>query len=324
MDDHFEIYKNLFIKQIKEFGFKEISENEISYGVQIVGYYGVEKSIFRLYYSKKGFKTDFSQIKSQKILDLFEKKEVPQLFEIDKTQNKNSKIKIEDVEGVKEEFFSIGSDETGKGDMIGPLFTAAVYVDESLAKTFRVLGVRDSKEITSQTELKELYTYITENAPYSIQIIEPSKYNKMYEKVKNINLILAWSHKEAIHEVLKTVEAQKKEIKRVIIDKFSTIDYFKKEFNTEIMQISKGEYYISVAAASIVARYTQLEYLKKLNAKFKKNGVEFSVGMSPKNSKMLDKYLDFYSVESLFYLTKLHFKTVDEIVTKKNKKNITI
>ncbi|MBN2695031.1 ribonuclease HIII [bacterium] len=317
MDDHFEIYKNLFIKQIKELGFKEISENEISYGVQIVGYYGTERSIFRLYYSKKGFKTDFSQIKSQKILELFEKKESPQLFEIEKTVSKAGKAKVDDVEGVKEEFFSIGSDETGKGDMIGPLFTAAVYVDETLAKTFRVLGVRDSKEITSQTELKELYTQITQTAPYSVQIIEPARYNKMYEKVKNINLILAWGHKEAIHEVLKTVDAEKKEVKRIIIDKFSTIDYFKKEFDKEVMQISKGEYYISVAAASIVARYTQLEYLKKLNMKYKKNSIEFSVGMSPKNSKMLSRYLDFYSVESLFYLTKLHFKTVDEIVSKK-------
>ena len=42
--------------------------------------------------------------------------------------------------------------------------------------------------------------------------------------------------------------------------------------------------------------------------------------MNPKNIGMLNKYLDNYSEQSLYYLVKLNFKTVNEILySRKNK-----
>src|SRR5512135_1819026 len=43
----------------------------------------------------------------------------------------------------------IGVDESGKGDFFGPLCIAGVYVNKSVIKAWADLGVRDSKNISS-------------------------------------------------------------------------------------------------------------------------------------------------------------------------------
>jgi ribonuclease HIII len=50
----------------------------------------------------------------------------------------------------------IGVDESGKGDFFGPLCIAGVYVNESVIKAWADLGVRDSKNISSDKKISEL------------------------------------------------------------------------------------------------------------------------------------------------------------------------
>ena len=50
----------------------------------------------------------------------------------------------------------IGVDESGKGDFFGPLCIAGVYVNESVIKAWEDLGVRDSKNISSDKKISEL------------------------------------------------------------------------------------------------------------------------------------------------------------------------
>ena len=53
----------------------------------------------------------------------------------------------------------IGTDEAGKGDYFGPLVVAGVMVDESIAKSFEELGIRDSKKL-SDSSVRDLATEI--------------------------------------------------------------------------------------------------------------------------------------------------------------------
>ena len=46
----------------------------------------------------------------------------------------------------------IGVDESGKGDFFGPLCIAGVYVNESVVKEWKDSGIRDSKNISSETD----------------------------------------------------------------------------------------------------------------------------------------------------------------------------
>jgi len=103
----------------------------------------------------------------------------------------------------------------------------------------------------------------------------PEKYNQMYtdfeKEGKSLNDMLAWAHSAVIKAMLKYVKAKNA---KVVIDKF---DFEKTEFrletvdrtNVEIIQKSKGESEIPVAAASIVAKYTFETEVDKLNERFR-------------------------------------------------------
>src|SRR6185312_14674385 len=50
----------------------------------------------------------------------------------------------------------IGVDESGKGDFFGPLSIAGVYVHESVINAWKEIGIRDSKNISSDKKIAEL------------------------------------------------------------------------------------------------------------------------------------------------------------------------
>ena len=298
-----------FIKNLKELNFNDIETKEIPYGIQIFAYFNAQKNIFRIYHSKKkGITEDFSQIKNENVLKMFSQSK--------KTMSKAKKDAIR-TESNDYDHFTIGSDEAGKGDVVGPLIIAAVYNDDKLSETFKVLDIKDSKLIKSFTKLEEAYKNIISTAIYHIEVIEPEEYNKLYKVAENINKVLALGHQKALTGCLEQVKKQNKKLNKIIIDKFSKKSYFsslKKEVDM-LVETPKAERFSSVAAASILARYTHLKYYENLNRKYKSKGITFSPGMNPKNIENLNKYLDNYKETSLFYLTKLHFKTVNEILS---------
>ena len=53
----------------------------------------------------------------------------------------------------------MGSDESGKGDIFGPLVTCAAFIDETTGKALADLGVRDSKTI-ADGQIQKLATQI--------------------------------------------------------------------------------------------------------------------------------------------------------------------
>ncbi len=297
-----------FIKKLEELKFEDIEIKEIPYGRQIFAYFNDKKNIFRIYHSKKkGITEDFSQIKDNNILKMFSLSK--------KTMSKAKKDAIR-TESDDYDHFTIGSDEAGKGDVIGPLIIAAVYNDDKLSETFKVLDIKDSKLIKSFAKLEEAYKNIVSTAIYHIEVIEPEEYNKLYKVAQNINKVLAIGHKRALESCLKQTKTKNKRVDKIIIDKFSKKPYFnslKKEVDM-LVETPKAERFSSVAAASILARYTHLKYYENLNRKYKSKKISFSPGMNPKNIENLNKYLDNYKETSLFYLTKLHFKTINEIL----------
>ena len=95
----------------------------------------------------------------------------------------------------------IGTDESGKGDFFGPLVIAGVLADEKTAQYFLDLGIKDSKKLTDKKMLT-LATEIKKVAPHSIIAISNSKYNELYNNMRNLNKLLAWGHARAIENVL--------------------------------------------------------------------------------------------------------------------------
>ncbi len=203
----------------------------------------------------------------------------------------------------------IGSDESGKGDFFGPLVTAAVYVDKNIKSELENLGVRDSKEI-SDLQINNLAKRIKTLFPrkFSIVVINPSKYNQIYDKFKNLNKLLNWSHSKAIENLVKDIHC-----KNVVVDKFSNkelnISYSEVGNEINFIYTPKAERFTAVAAASILAR-------NKLNLWFwqqKKNGIDLPKGASGQVEDMAVKIIKQRGTEFLAGIAKLHFKTMKKI-----------
>src|SRR5471032_3207341 len=79
----------------------------------------------------------------------------------------------------------LGIDESGKGDFFGPLVIAGVFVDGKLPRQLLDLGVKDSKQITSDKKAHEVADAIKECISldrFNVIVISPEKYNELYGK----------------------------------------------------------------------------------------------------------------------------------------------
>lgn len=206
----------------------------------------------------------------------------------------------------------IGSDECGKGDFFGPLVTAAVYVKHETQNKLKILGVRDSKDLT-ETQIavlaKSIKHVITDD--YEIVKINPIKYNQLYDQFKNLNKLLNWAHSKAIDTLL-----QKTNCKTVITDKFSNKDLAVtsniNHSSVEFIQEPRAERFTGVAAASILAR-------NELNHWFnhhKKLGYNFPKGSSEAVEQAASKLLKETDEDKIGEFVKLHFKTYKKIIQK--------
>ncbi|OGU54945.1 MAG: ribonuclease HIII [Ignavibacteria bacterium RBG_13_36_8] len=204
----------------------------------------------------------------------------------------------------------IGSDESGKGDIFGPLVTAAVFVNASSKNKLDKFGIRDSKDLSDNliSELASKIKTITGNV-FSIVLISPAKYNELYDKFKNLNKILNWSHSKAIETIL-----EKSNCNTVITDKFSNKDLTVTEKATysriNFIQTPKAEKYTAVAAASILAR----DSFNKWFNNQKKLGYNLPKGASEKVDETVYDIFNREGIETLRTLTKMHFKTIKKII----------
>ncbi len=206
--------------------------------------------------------------------------------------------------------YIVGSDETGKGEWYGPLVVVSTALTPEQIIKFREIGVRDSKSINS----KELFSLAKSITNHNIIMKEltlmPAKYNELYEQLRNenktLNDLLAWAHSIVIKDVLEKIESCSV---KIVIDKFDQKktdlrlerkNILKKDF--EIVQKSKGESEISVAAASILAKQIYESKLELLNHQYK---------LDLKNTEPED-----IDPELLPKIAKLHFKNIQKLLPK--------
>ncbi len=199
----------------------------------------------------------------------------------------------------------IGTDESGKGDIFGPLTISAVFVDKITKEQLKYIGIKDSK-LLSKKEIITLAKKIEKIVDNKFVVLEltPSKYNLLYERFGNLNKLLSWAHSEVIKQLLNKVKCQ-----IVITDKFSMkgleiesdVNFSKVQF----LKYSKGERFVGVAAASILAR-SRFEHWFEENII---NNRTFPKGASEEAEAFLKSLLEKTNEKKLTNYAKLHFKS---------------
>ena len=206
-----------------------------------------------------------------------------------------------------------GIDESGKGDLFGPLVIAGVYVDGDLARHLRDAGIRDSKGIGTDKKIRELAEVIRNSgAPSEIIVIGPEKYNQLYTKIGNLNRLLAWGHARIIENLCTRVP----ECRRALSDKFADARVLEKALlekgsKIQLDQRTKAESDYAVAAASILAREGFIDWLDKHGKDLE---ITLAKGVSAKVKSAAAEIIAQYGPTMLPKVAKMHFKTASEVL----------
>lgn len=167
---------------------------------------------------------------------------------------------------------SIGSDESGKGDFFGGPVVVAVRIDEKTLNELKksensalYSKIKDSKQCNDDW-IRNAAQKLMEICKYEFLEYPPEKYNKAYQQYKNMNSLLAHMHNE-VHQKLKGSEVR-------ILDAFTNEDKYTKylrDMGTEyvkidIMKEKADSMFLSVAIASIIARYMFMKQMDELRA----------------------------------------------------------
>ena len=207
-----------------------------------------------------------------------------------------------------------GIDESGKGDLFGPLVVAGVYVDEDTAERLVEIGVRDSKTITTDKKIGELAEEIGRTVRGGMELITigPERYSDLYQKFGNLNRMLAWAH----GKVIANLHAKVPSCPRALSDQFGDPklvagELRRQEVEIQLEQRTKAESDIAVAAASILAR---AEFVRSLSRLSMQAGVELMKGAGAGVKKQAIEIYAKQGREGLAKLSKTHFRTFAEAV----------
>jgi len=211
----------------------------------------------------------------------------------------------------------IGTDESGKGDYFGPLVVAGVLVDEVQAQAIMQLGVKDSKALpdTRVTCLARRVRELLGPAACEL-VLRPPTYNRLYDEFrsegKNLNHLLAWAHARVIEDLAR--QAGDAQVAGAITDQFGDESYVASRLSRgvpslRLLQEPRAERYLSVAAASVLARDRFLRELRRLE--------EETGGVLPRGAgaRVLARAAELAATggrDILDRTAKLHYRTTDQ------------
>src|SRR6266487_187920 len=206
-----------------------------------------------------------------------------------------------------------GVDESGKGDLFGPLVIAGVYVERGIARKLVDAGVQDSKRIGSDARIRALGETIRKTAAGLVEtvLIGPQRYNELYEKFGNLNKLLGWGHARVIENLL----GKKPDCPRALSDQFADARVVEQSLlrhgrKIDIEQRTKAESDIAVAAASILAREAFINWLERRG---KELGWRLERGVSASVKETAKKVVEMSGPGALREVAKVHFRTANEV-----------
>lgn len=203
----------------------------------------------------------------------------------------------------------IGVDESGKGDFFGPLVIAGCLLTDESRDRLTALGVRDGKLIAN-LKLRTIAAQITATIPQVVVVLWPEEYNRRYKQIANLNKLLATGHADCIEQLLARHKAD-----RAISDKFGKPELVEGELHRRgidipLEQIVRGEQFLSVAAASILARAAFLDAMDELSEKWQ---MEIPRGAAPQVDSAGRRLVREHGIEVLPKVAKIHFKNFKRV-----------
>ena len=206
---------------------------------------------------------------------------------------------------------SIGSDETGTGDYLGPIVVSASYVKKEDIPFLEALGVKDSKKMDDNYILK-IAPQIIKRIPYSSIVLKNEEYNKRHGENMNINKMKAILHNKVLLELTKKYQCE-----YIIVDEFAK-SYTYYRYLSEVPNVQRNITFIthaedtcmSVACGAIISRYILLKEFEKLSKKY---GINIPKGAGPMVDEAAVKLVKKHGIGILDKIAKKDFKNTEKI-----------
>lgn len=216
---------------------------------------------------------------------------------------------------------TLGIDDAARGPVIGPMILAGVLIDEDIEAEFKKLGVKDSKKLTPKR--REILAEIIKNKAltFEITITHPDEITSRNHAGINLNKIEAMKSAEIINKINKGQGKIKVYIDCPSPNIPAWQNYLESHIENKENLILHVEHkadvnHISCSAASIIAKSTREEEVKKIKEKI---GVDFGSGYSsdPVTCKFLEKYSEKHKKDGIFRETWSTWKDVCKVKSQK-------
>lgn len=143
----------------------------------------------------------------------------------------------------------VGCDEAGRGCLAGPVYAAAVI----LPKKYKNKELRDSKKLTEEQRNRLAKTIKKDALYWAVAKCSPGEIDKY-------NIL--WASVRAMHKAIKKL---KKNPELILVDGNKFLPY--KDIQ-HICVIKGDDKYLSIAAASVLAKVTRDNHMIKLDKKY--------------------------------------------------------
>lgn len=216
----------------------------------------------------------------------------------------------------------IGSDEVGTGDFFGPITVVAAYVRKEDIPLLKELGVRDSKDLNDE-KIIAIAKVIKDVVPFSLMTLKNEKYNQLQQKGMSQGKMKAILHNQAILNVLEKISPVKPDA--ILIDQFVQESTYFQHVKSQKTIARENVYFstkaegihLSVAAASILARYAFVQYIDKLS---EAAGFIIPKGAGAQVDVAAAKLITNKGRDILPAFVKLHFANTDKALAIANRK----
>jgi ribonuclease HIII len=207
-----------------------------------------------------------------------------------------------------------GLDESGKGDLFGPVVAATVIADKPAVDGWIKAGVKDSKRI-AESQIIKLDKLIRATAGTSVAtcLCGMRRYNEiMLRPHANLNRLLAWQHATALAQAL-----SRRAVPWGLLDQFSKQPLAQRELSKmgikgfDLRMRTKAEEDPVVAAASVVAR---AEFVRQMHSLSRRFGAPLQKGAGPVAKEQAAQIIARFGAPALGDFAKLHFRTAYEVV----------
>lgn len=208
----------------------------------------------------------------------------------------------------------IGCDEVGTGDYFGPVITCCCFIENSNILKIKALGIDDSKKM-NDTVIIDVYKKLITLVEYSVVICLPNDYNKQIDLLKNSNILKAKLHNEGLIDLTNKLSSNKYQI---VMDQFANEkNYYSylekinaKKIKIDLFVTKAESKYLSVAAASVIAR---ANFIDQMNILSKKCNFVLPYGSSQTNQivKAGKKISQSYALTDF---AKIHFASITKLI----------